>query len=272
MAEVETNTLVKAIISIVVLVVIALVIYSVMNFDDVSQIAKEVFHVESQAEINTKTEESADNFVSGLDSCNNGEYNPLGKDNCFCFQKNHGYMQEDSYITIQNSDSSSTLTVLTENGEPLAQYKKPYSLGLMATSGSGDDYQLGCTFPTQYFIIADGTEWYVRWNNEILDDYIPFDDDYTFGFYRDDTSSTLASAPMLYRLDSTHYCLVTKLIDEQVGFSSQEFTSFGAELQRIGDDPRVFNEPESTISNDEKGYYSSVQTFLLNEELYCNKL
>ena len=48
MADVETSTLVKAIIAIIVLLVMALVIYSLMNFDDVKQIAQEVFHFDSQ--------------------------------------------------------------------------------------------------------------------------------------------------------------------------------------------------------------------------------
>ncbi len=291
MSDVETSTLVKALIAILVLVVMAILIYTALNFDDVKQIAKEVFHVDSQEELNTKTEDSVSDFSSDLDACNNGEYNPDSKDNCFCFQSIHSDIQEGSYISIQNADSTSTsqFTTLTENGEPLLQFTKSFKLGLMATSKSGDNYQLGCVFPSQYFIIGKDDDlnlwspfedridnnWYVKWIDERLSFLNPLEDDYTFGFYRDDSSSSLSSAPMLYRIDSTHYCLVTKLIDEPIEYSSSEFIPLSDNLQRIGDDPRVFDEPDETVYTSivsKASYYASVQTFLINDEKLCNKL
>ncbi|MBS3072312.1 hypothetical protein J4477_00575 [Candidatus Pacearchaeota archaeon] len=299
MAEVETNTIVKGIIAIIVLLVMALVIYSLMNFDEVKTVAQEVFHIDTQEEINTKTEDTVSEFSSDLDACAKGDYNPNNKDSCFCFQKTHGIIQEGSYISISNSGSSSQFTTLSENDAPISQFTKNYNLGLMATSYSGSEYQLGCVFPTQFFIIAkdkDVSPWYsfeeipdnqwsVKWIDSRLEFF--FSTDYTFGFYRDDKSSSLRITPMLYRLDSTHYCLVTKLIDEPVDYSASEFIPFDSEMQaapalmRISDyqmdstvtyDSQDIPETGCNPTTNEDCYYSAVQEFLLNEELYCNKL
>ena len=129
MADVETSTLVKAIIAIIVLLVMALVIYSLMNFDDVKQIAQEVFHVDTQEEINTKTEDTVSEFSSDLDSCAKGDYNPNNEDACFCYQRSPGVIQEGSYISISNSGSTSQFTTLSENDAPISQFTKNYNLG-----------------------------------------------------------------------------------------------------------------------------------------------
>ena len=300
MADVETSTLVKAIIAIIVLLVMALVIYSLMNFDDVKQIAQEVFHVDTQEEINTKTEDTVSEFSSDLDSCAKGDYNPNNEDACFCYQRSPGVIQEGSYISISNSGSTSQFTTLSENDAPISQFTKNYNFGLMATSGPNGGYKLGCVFPTQFFIIAkdkDISPWYsfeeipdnqwsVKWIDSRLEFF--FSTDYTFGFYRNDESSSLRITPMLYRLDSTHYCLVTKLIDEPVEYSASEFIPFDSEMQQAPALMRISDyQMDSTVDYDSKDnsktttcnpttnkacYYSTVQEFLLNEELYCNKM
>lgn len=278
MADVEISTLVKGIIAIIILVVVALIIYSAMNFDDIKQIAQQVFHANINEEIKTKTEDSVLAFSSDLEGCYDGNYNPDAKDNCFCYQKTHGSI-ESSEIRIQNKGSSSEFTTLTANGEPILQFTKPYELGLMATSNV-NGYQLGCVFPPQFSIVgSDDTNyennWYVKWNDDSQSFWSSFTTD-TFGFYSDDTSSSLKGAPMLYRIDSTHFCLVTKLIDDPVSYTSSEFVPLSKNLMRITDynidpgdiTPQIINcDPSAS----QVCYSNSVQNFLLNAKLYCHK-
>ena len=79
--------------------------------------------------------------------------------------------------------------------------------------------------------------------------------------------------------------MVTKLIDESVEYSASEFIPFESEMQQAPAlmrtsvlEPNLYY-PEETKQTSECNpstnkacYYSKVQEFLLNEDLYCNKL
>lgn len=231
--EIAIEQIITAFLVILVLFVVALVILNQDTRESIVRIAGEVFGSESAAKEDaiTNTLSSQKSIINNLFTCSNsGNYNPNSKDNCFCFTTSFGIIANEAFIRFQNKDNQLISTAVSSTEAPLAQSTDNYNLGLMAMNK--DTNELTCIFPSEFSIKGldegenDFNNLYLVWNDKRANKN-PFaeGDDYTFKFYREGNEAghpELKIASILYRVDSTHYCLITDLIELPISISSSD--------------------------------------------------
>ena len=262
MSEMAIKTMITGIVILLVIITVALMLFNF--FPELSTKILESFGMvtHSLEEGRTNTLEAHNTFVKNLDACNGGKYNLHSTDSCFCFTSVFGRLTEDSYLYLINKVDSLEITAISQNGEPLAQTTEDYNLGLMINK---DNLEIGCIYPTEYYLKGIDEEEsdilgsignnfvYLFWEDERVNKgWLDEGDDYTFKFYREGNEEDhpeLAPTSILYRIDSTHYCLVTDLIETAISTTDSDSYKFISKINT----------------------FDEVKTFLLNENNYCNK-
>jgi hypothetical protein len=297
MSSKAPETVITAILVIIVLFIVAIIVLNSDTRETFVRIAGEVFHSESEEGSGT-TIDAQKTLISNLEDCDNsGKYNLQSNDQCFCFTLGLGTITDQFYISIQNKDNKLTTTAFSANGAPLAQSVSDYNLGLMVVDQKSDE--LSCVFPGEFFIkgvdeggyptlipgLLDGSKesnnLYVVWNDERANkDMFKEGSDYTFKFYREGNEEDypeLAPAPVLYRVDESHYCLITDLLEYSTTSSFYLTSSDDTkavitdkELMRIAEEHILEQQAIESLAS--KKFESLVIPFLLDDSKYCNKL
>ncbi|MBI5797617.1 hypothetical protein HZA98_01795 [Candidatus Woesearchaeota archaeon] len=231
MSEQAPNTMVTAIIIIIVIFVMGIMLITLFpdTVKPITDIFAEVFHAQAaeKADAESAATSAYTRFTNNIAQCEPGAANnPNGADGCACLTASFDRIPTGSYITIENSEGTpaAQFTIIDKNGKVLSQETKPYKLGLFAVTANGDQRKLTCAFPETFFITGEDksdtlNDWHVLW-----DDKTRVKGATTFNFYRDDASSALVNAPIIHRISSTQYCLLTDLVEQDI-VSGYEFST-----------------------------------------------
>lgn len=288
MSDAPTSAISPLLIIVVIFVVV--IIFFTLGSDTQDQvfgIFDEAFFGDEKNKEDAKlaTVETRTSFITGIDECKHGEkINPDGKSECFCYTGTFGVISDKSYFSIENAVNSLVITARTENQEPLGSSTEDYNLGLMVIKNNGYneekdafDWEIGCVFPTTFFIkgVDEDTEWigknivnnwYFRWQDPIVAKswYQPGDFS-EFQLYREKSDleyPEMASAPMLYKISDTQFCIVTDLIEEPLTISNS-YTYKKIPNSDTGD-TQLSPDSLSAIFKDAK-------PFFIDSSRYCNK-
>ncbi|MSR86284.1 hypothetical protein EXS74_02720 [Candidatus Woesearchaeota archaeon] len=280
---------ISGILVVIVIFVVLIVFFTLMgdSSGQITDIFNEVFFGEQ-----TATEEAKQNTIDALkdlleqvEKCNYDEnVNPEGENACFCFTGVFGVVSNAQYLSIHNGDKTMTATAYDSGGASLLTQQEAYEIGLFAVQITDAGEKLGCIFPEQYFIkgiddevketsgywgldpsYASTNNWYVKWEDERGNKAASESgEDYYFGFYGDKytigTASDysygyyLRSAPKLYKLDDTKYCLLTDLIEH-----------------RLVDVSGLDYQPVYTLTEEQKKESAPFTDFFTDSSKYCNK-
>ncbi len=225
-------------------------------------------------------------FISGIQECKNGATeNPNGKSDCFCKWRAFGVISDKSYFSIENAVNSLVITARTENQEPLDSSTEDYNLGLMVIKNNGYnqetnkfDWEIGCIFPTTFFIkgVDEDTEWigeniinnwYFLWQDPLVaKSWYQSGDFAEFQLYREKSDldyPEMASSPMVYKISDTQYCIVTDLVEEPL-IISDAYTYKKIANSETGD-AKIVPDTLETIFKDAK-------PFFIDSSRYCTKI
>ena len=212
MADVP-NTAVAAILTVMVIVVVALLMYTLVpeTFQQVSSIADNVLFADEIAkeEVESLTAASSKQFFDDMNTCDDEQ-----NSECFCVVRTRD-IPSGSFFVIDNKPQGKgmTVTTLTEEQTPLAQEDYEYQMGLLILHDLDDKglrKDLACVFPDQFQIVGTATgSWSVQWQGK------------EWKLYKDKTESesshvsSLKTAPLIYREEENKYCLLTDLIEKE---------------------------------------------------------
>lgn len=245
MSDKGPSTAVSAIL-ITIVVIVSIIVFLTLFTNSGSQISDifdQVFYGEAKnvADAKQNTVDAQTDLFSQVSKCKyDPSVNPHSASNCFCFSGSAGTISTGYFLYLQNNNNALTSTAYDKGGAPLGSVQEPFELGLFAVKKTDAGEELGCIFPPEYFIKGRDDEvtqtqgnpfeksttndWYVYWKDERANKPPSSSgDDYTFGFYGDkqNIGATtdyaygyyLESAPKLYKLSETQYCLLTDLIE-----------------------------------------------------------
>lgn len=307
MSEQAPNTAISALMVIIVIFVVAIVFFTLFTDtgSQITDIFDEVFYSNKEESAKVTTVETQAALIDTLNKCfSDPTINPHTAEKCFCSIGTVGSLgvigviSDNSYISVQNNNGL-TITAFDSDDTPLEQKKESYSLGLFAVKDSGTEKELGCIFPSQYFIQGEDIDtigfnseesffgigehivnhWNIVWKDARAEKYAgEVGEDYIFGFYRDKEENSgykydynLRNAPILYKVSDTQYCLLTDLIEHELsdasglsyeGIYNLESTEeeLGASLLSIKSD------------SGEDRSKDTLPDFFTSYATYCNKL
>jgi len=287
MAEEAPNTAMAAILTIIVIFVVAITFYVVFpeTASKYTAIFEEVFGSEKAAaeQAKSSTLEAQKSLTEGVNGCaTNGEFNSVNKDNCFCFTQTFGVISDQSYFQLVNAQGTLQVTAIDAEGVPLEATQEKYNLGLAVLRETGYDdaqeqftWELGCVFPSTFFIKGMdkkttftgqflSNDWHIIWQDPRAKEGLLGGNKYQeFLFYGEKGEpQDLVSAPVLYRIDNSHYCLITDLIEKPLNIT--EADSYTKIAGSEAGNPQIFTGFESDIFTDAK-------FFFLDDSRYCNK-
>jgi hypothetical protein len=229
----------------------------------------------TREEKNTYAIEAYNKLASNIEeNCNEKE-----TDDCFCFSKSRGTISEASYIHVKNGGGNSEFSLVNDEQVYLQQPEtRDFSVGLFTLRNTGGDkWSLDCTYPTEFFIVGkDISEtpyvngWAVVWKGQGLseDGYQFYGDSYyestwsgKGGKVSIGTIDNLEAVPYIYKIDETHICLLTTLIEVNDKDYSGEVSS--SNLASVGSQGLIFKDPK----------VSDIQEFFKIDDStrYCSK-
>lgn len=270
MSEQAPNTMVTAIIVIIVIFVMGIMVLTLFpdTVKPITDIFAEVFHAQAaeKADAETAAVETSTSLLSNIAACEpGGKYNPTGSDKCACaLVGSNGRIPTESRITIENSlgSAGAKITVSDKNQKILSEEIKSYNLGLFAISVKGDKRELVCMNPDNFYISGVDSsnqntlnKWHAVWLGDIIQGTR------TLNFYVDTLSTkyeSLRSAPDLYRVSSTQYCLLTDLVEQDITTNYE----YSTDIKEIGPEKTVF----STTTN-----FNDVIQFFTDKDIYCKR-
>ncbi len=306
MSEKAPNTAISALIVIIVIFVVGIVFFTLFpeNSSQIVDIFDEVFYG------NTPTEEASQNtleaeaaLLEAIDKCGyDATINPHSASKCFCYSGTFGEISDGSYLSLHNGEKSMSVTAYDVGDAPLGPIEtKAYNVGLFVEKSTDTGSELGCVFPTQFFIrgidetVKIGGEktemnnWYVYWKDESTNKgWYEFGkgDDFNFGLYREKGDSSgykyadsLKAAPFLYKVSSSEYCLVTDLLEFPMssteGYTYKTIDDLKSET--VAEKAPVMQRNAFllwTIISDsgQEPDVTYLTNFFTEDALYCNKL
>jgi len=179
----------------------------------------------------TQTVEATSKLLTNLE-----EYcysDTITKNSCKCYTQTPGVVSEGYYLSISNTDTTSTITVVAPDGTLSPQETTDFKLGLLYSyKEDNGEYGLGCIYPSAFHIggATVGGEWYKT---------IPFTNPPTknvwkviyngkyYGFYVDSNNEKLKIAPAYYRTSSDNICILTSFVEESLEMGQSGESNFG---------------------------------------------
>lgn len=239
------GTTVKAAMTAIFVVIIGLLIFGSFNAGfytelfDLATFDEEAAHDED----NTVSQETLDKITTNIQECcygtcfGNSEVDASSNEDCLCYTQSLSELPEDSIFIVQNSGTDSKITVTNSRNEDLGSSKQGYALGLLYISDI-DTRSISCIYPSEFTIIGAtetsgsnfdiclfggcllGTEgkveknvWKAVYQGEEYGFYQDLDSDHEY--------AELAYQPSLYKVDDDHICLITTLLEEELGSYSE---------------------------------------------------